>query len=155
MSLSLKKTIHFQKLKWNSKRSYFSSNYRFTKRNHDDSDGNDEDESPVKSPKKPKVQVIKTSPSPSPLVSIDPTLKPSGMNVDATIDLLNDSVINISDGVIDISKSDSILIDEEDVVHELEREFYPTIKSVTSLNPNEFNDLMNFESSQMEGMEIS
>lgn len=87
---------------------------------------------------------------------MDATLEPSEMNVDATIDLLNDSVINISDGVDfnDISKSDTILIDEDDV-NELEREFYPTIKSVTSLNPNEFNDLMNFESGQMEGVEIS
>lgn len=79
------------------------------------------------------------------------------MNVDATIDLLNDSDILITDGVgfNDITKTDTILIDEEDVVHELEREFYPTITSVTSLNPSDFNELMNFESNQMESMEIS
>ncbi|XP_055298770.1 daxx-like protein [Sitodiplosis mosellana] len=126
-----------------------------------DSEVNEEKDSPVKAKEKPKTSVVKVSTSPPTSAHpIEPTLEPPELNINAEIDLLNDSVTSISDSgeFNDISKTDSILTDEQDVVHELEREFLPTITSVTSLHPNEFNDLMNFEltpSNQMESMEIS
>ncbi|XP_031624848.1 daxx-like protein [Contarinia nasturtii] len=64
------------------------------------------------------------------------------------IDLVNDSIEYISDdGGAAYNNVDEILIDEHDVV-DLEKEFLPTITSVTSLHPEAFNNLMNFPSSQ-------
>lgn len=116
-----------------------------------------EEDSPVKN--EPKTSAINVQVPPVSAHLIEPMLEPSELNFSAEIDMLNDSVQFISDSgdFNDISKTDSILIDEQDVVHELEREFLPTIASVTSLHPSEFNNLMNFEltSSQMESAEIS
>lgn len=121
---------------------------------------NDEEDSPVKI--KPKTSAINVQVPPVSARLIEPELERSELNLSADIDMLNDSVTFISESgdYNDISKSDSILIDEQDVVHDLEREFLPTITSVTSLHPSEFNNLMNFEpisltSSPMESAEIS
>lgn len=119
----------------------------------------EEEDSPVKI--EPKIKsAINVQVPPVSARLIEPALEPQELNLSAEIDMLNDSVTFISDSgdFNDISKSDSILIDEQDVVHELEREFLPTITSVTSLHPSEFNNLMNFEpltSSPMESAEIS
>lgn len=122
-----------------------------------DSEVNEDEDSPMLSSVKADPKAGATSIQVPPRM-IEPTIEPPELNLSAEIDMLNDSVTYISDGgdFNDISKTDSILIDEQDVV-DLEQEFLPTITSVTSLHPSEFNDLMNFElsSSQMESAEIS
>lgn len=130
---------------------------------HNDSEMNEDDESPVKSKETPRTSVkVSLSPTSSPQPTsaslLEPTLEPPELNINAEINLQNDSVTYISDGDLDISKSDSILIDEQDVIQQLQQEFLPTIANVTSLHPNEFNELMNFDlapPNQMESMEIS
>lgn len=118
----------------------------------------EEEDSPVKV--EPNRSVINVRPPPVSPHLLEPMPDPPELNLDADIDLLNDSVQFISDSgeFNDISKTDSILIDDQDAADELEQQFLPTITSVTSLHPSEFNNLMNFEmtsSQQLESAEIS
>lgn len=77
-------------------------------------------------------------PFPVTLSSVQTLIKPECDD----IDMLND--------IADLTRGDAVLIDEQDV-EELAKEFYPTIKSVTSLHPSEFNEFMNFETGTIEG----
>lgn len=116
----------------------------------------DEDDS-GNSPAKSEAKTIPNSkkvPKTSALLR-ESNLKPPELNLNADIDILNDGISFISDagGFNDITKADSILIEEQDgIVQELQNEML--ITSVTSLHPSEFNDLMNFSSNHLKSEEI-
>lgn len=86
----------------------------------------------------------------SPLIESNHIIAPD-LNIDADIDMLHNSVKFIDGNDFhDIAQDDAMLIEEPDVVQELQQEFYPTITSVTSLHPRQFNEFMNFEQKSLD-----
>lgn len=73
-------------------------------------------------------------------------------DLDADIDMLNDSVTYISDGDFNDIAQDALLIEQDE--EELTKEFYPTITSVTSLHPAQFNEFMKFDQNSLESSNI-
>lgn len=87
----------------------------------------------------------------APLINL-PEVITDDLNLAADDDMLNDSVTFISDDEFTNIAQDSLLMEQDD--EDLAKEFYPMIKSVTSLRPEQFNEFMKFDQTSLENSNI-
>lgn len=82
----------------------------------------------------------------APLIDDTEIIAPD-LNIDADIDMLHNSVSFIDENDFnDIAQDDELLIERPELQHELHKEIYPTITSVTSLHPEfRFNEIIHYE----------